>query len=164
MVRSAATTLSDYLAALPPARRAVIAAVRSTILAHLPKGYDEAMQYGMIGYQVPLRTYPPGLDGTGAQPLPLAALAAQQQYGALYLMGTFCGCEGLAAGATPDGQWFREAWLATGKPLDMGKACVRFRQLEEVPLAVVGQAIARTSVAALIAHHEASRPRARARR
>jgi len=134
-------TADEYLAALPEDRRQAIEAVRDVILEHLPEGYVEQIQYGMLAYSVPLERYPDTYNG---QPLSLAALANQKRYMSLYLMGV---------DAERDA-WFREHWAATGKKLDMGKSCVRFRRLEDVPLEVVGEAIARTPVDDLIAAHE----------
>jgi hypothetical protein len=140
-MRSDAPTVDAYLAELPAERREPIAAVRSVILEHLPDGFEEGMQYGMIGYFVPLERFPDTYNG---EPLSVAALASQKRHMALYMMGVY--------GA--DDAWFRERWEATGRKLRMGKSCVRFSQLEDVPLEVVGEAIARTSVDDLIAAHE----------
>ena len=140
-MRSDAPTVDAYLAELPAERREPIAAVRSVILEHLPDGFEEGMQYGMIGYYVPLERFPDTYNG---EPLSVAALASQKRHMALYMMGVY--------GA--DDEWFRERWEATGHKLNMGKSCVTFRRLDDVPLDVVGEAIARTSVDDLIAAHE----------
>ena len=140
-MQSDAASVDAYLSELPDDRRTAIAAVRATILEHLPAGFEEGMQYGMVGYYVPLERFPDTYNG---QPLAVAALASQKRHMALYLMGVYGG----------DDARFREEWLATGRKLDMGKSCVRFRQLGEVALDVVGAAIARTSVDDLIAAHE----------
>jgi hypothetical protein len=139
-MRSAATTVEGYLSELDDDRRTAIAAVRSVVLEHLPAGFEEGMQWGMIGYYVPLERFPDTYNG---QPLGLAALASQKRHMSLYLMGVY-----------GDDAWFREQWDATGKKLDMGKSCVRFRRLDDLALDVVGQAIARSSVDDLIAAHE----------
>jgi hypothetical protein len=140
-VRSDASTVDEYLAELPADRREAIAAVRGVILEHLPEGFEEGIRYGMIGYHVPLERFAGTYNG---QPLAVAALANQKNHMALYLMGVY--------GA--DDVWFRERWATTGKKLDMGKSCVRFRRLEDVPLEVVSEAIARYSVDDMIAAHE----------
>jgi hypothetical protein len=93
------------------------------------------------GYQVPLERFPDTYNG---QPLAVAALASQKNHMALYLMGVY----------GEDDVWFRERWAATGKRLDMGKSCVRFRRLEDVPLDVIGEAIARNSVDDMVVAHE----------
>jgi hypothetical protein len=140
-MQSDAATVEAYLSELPADRRTALQAVRAVILEHLPAGFEEVMQYGMIGYSVPLERYPETYNG---QPLSVAALASQKRHMALYLMGVY----------GDDDAWFRERWQTTGKKLDMGKSCVRFRRLEDVALEVVGEAIARTSVEDLIAAHE----------
>lgn len=124
-------------------------AVRKTILKHLPKGYEERMQYGMIGYSVPLKRYPAGYLGQKDVPLPYAALASQKNYMSIYLMNIY--------GDKKAEKWFREAYKASGKKLDMGKSCVRFKKLEDVPLDVIGKAIAQTPVEALIKAYEKAR-------
>ncbi len=145
-MQSRAATVEAYLAELPEDRRAALAEVRATILDHLPEGYEEGMQYGMIGYFVPLERYPETYNG---QPLSVAALANQKNYMALYLMGVY---------AERDA-WFREEYRKRGKRLDMGKSCVRFRSLDDLPLDLVGEVIARTSVEDFIRLYEESRRR-----
>jgi hypothetical protein len=144
-VRSYASTVDEYLAGLSADRRAALEAVRETILAHLPPGFEEGMQYGMISYHVPLDHF---ANPSNGQPVGLAALASQKRYLALYL-----GCYGDPGEA----KWLRERWTATGRKLDMGKSCIRFRRLDDVPLDVVGEAIARTSVEDVLARHERTR-------
>ena len=162
MVSSAAATVEQYLADLPDQRRELVGAVRDVVNANLPDEYQEAMQYGMIGWFVPLDRYPPGYHTDPSQPLPLAGLASQKQYVSLYLMGVYCGCVERGAGVGPvqtaDATWFRETWLATGKKLNMGKSCVRFTRLDAVPLDVIGEAIRRVPVDEYIARYEAVRP------
>src|SRR5688572_8959727 len=85
-MQSKAQTVNDYLAELPDDRRAAIEAVRKVIRKNLPKGYEEGMQYGMIGYHVPHKLYPPGYHCDPKQPLPFAALASQKNYMSVYLM------------------------------------------------------------------------------
>lgn len=137
-----ATSVAQYLANLPADRRAALQAVREVLSANLDGGYEEGMQYGMIGYYVPLDRFPDTYNG---QPLSVAGLASQKRHMALYLMGVY----------GSDDAWFRERWEGTGHKLNMGKSCVTFRRLDDVPLEVVGEAIARTSVDDLIAAHEA---------
>jgi hypothetical protein len=143
-----ATTPDDYLAALPDDRRAALATVRRVVLDHLPDGFEEVVQYGMISYVVPLDRYPDTYNG---QPLAVASLANQKRHMALYLMGVY-GDDGAAA-------WLRERWASTGKKLDLGKSCLRFRRLDDLALDVVGEAIARTSLDDFVAAYERSRSR-----
>ena len=145
-MKSSATTVEEYLQSLPADRRAAISAVRAIILANLPKGYEERMCYGMIGYVVPHSIYPAGYHCDPKLPLMMANLGSQKNHMALYLMCCY--------GDAPTTKWFREAWEAAGKKLDMGKACVRFKKLEDVPLDVIGKVIARVPVKEYIARVE----------
>jgi hypothetical protein len=147
MARSRAATVEEYLDSLPADRRAVVAAVREVILKNLPAGYQESMSWGVISYEIPLERFP---RTHNKQPLMYAGLAAQKNYFAVYLM-TVCS-PGLDS-------WFREEFKKAGKKLDMGKSCVRFRKLDDLPLDVIGQVIARTPPDKYIAYYEASRPR-----
>ncbi len=151
MVKSYATTVKAYLDGLPPERRAAIRAVRKVVLDNLPKGYEETIAYGMLGYVVPLKLYPKGYLGKKDVPLPYASLAAQKNYMALYLMNIY--------GDKKTEEWFVKEYTASGKKLDMGKSCVRFKRLDDLPLDVIGKAIARTPVNELIAKYEAARNR-----
>lgn len=146
-MKSNATTVEEYVKGLPEERRKAITAVRKVILANLPKGFEECMSYGMIGYVVPHSLYPKGYHCNPKLPLPYANLASQKGHMSLYLMTVYADVK--------TEQWFRKAWLAAGKKLDMGKACVRFKRLEDVPLEVVGQIIARTPVKDYVARYEA---------
>ncbi len=137
-MQSKATTVQQYLDELPADRRAAISAVREVMLKNLPKGFQEGIQYGMIGYYVPHSVYPSGYHCNPEQPLPYASLASQKNYLSIYLMCIY------ADPAHRD--WFVQAWQETGCKLDMGKSCVRFKQLEDIPLKVVGQAIKRVTV------------------
>jgi hypothetical protein len=132
-MQSKAATVAQYLAELPADRRTAIEAVRQVILKNLDKDYEEGMQYGMIGYYVPHRVFPAGYHCDPKQPLPFAALASQKNHMAVYLMSVY----------GEDEELFRAAWAKTGKKLDMGKCCVRFKKLEDVPLPVIGDAIKR---------------------
>lgn len=162
MVTSRAATVEQYLAELPDDRRALVAAIRDVVNANLPAGYQEAMQYGMIGWSVPHDRYPAGYHADPRQPLPLAALAAQKQYVSLYLMGVYCGCVEATANCGPvetdEARWFREAWVATGRRLDMGKSCVRMKRSDDVAFDVIAEAIRRLPVDEYIRRYEATRP------
>ncbi|HWB07943.1 MAG TPA: DUF1801 domain-containing protein [Pirellulales bacterium] len=148
-MQSKAATVAQYLAELPDDRRQAIEAVRSVILGSLDRDYEEGMQYGMIGYYVPHRVYPAGYHCDPKQPLPFAALASQKNYMSLYMMCVY--------GDSPHARWFQEAWAKTGKKLDMGKACVRFKSLEDLALDVIGEAIRRVPARKYIEFCEAAR-------
>ena len=130
MVSSKARTAGEYLASLPEERRDAIAAVRSVILDNLPAGFEEGMQYGMLSYQVPLSVLPDTYNGQAAS---IACLASQKGYMSLYLMGVY---------TDPDRRRrFEQAFKKAGKKLDMGKSCVRFKRVEDLPLNVIGDTI-----------------------
>lgn len=145
-MQSKAKTVQQYLDQLPEDRREAISAVRDVMLKNLPKGFEEGMQYGMIGYYVPHSVYPAGYHCNPKEPLPYASLASQKNYMSIYLMCIY--------GDEKHREWFIEAWKKTGKKLDMGKSCVSFKKLEEVPLKVVGQAIKRVTVKKYIEFYE----------
>jgi hypothetical protein len=148
-MQSKAKTVKQYLAELPPDRRAAIEAVREVILKNLDEDYEEGMAYGMISYHVPHRVYPPGYHCDPKQGLPFAALSSQKHHMGIGLMSLY--------GAGSDEKWFRAAWAKSGKKLDMGKCCVRFKKVEDVPLEVVGEAIRRVPAKAWIAYYENAR-------
>ena len=145
-MRSEAATVDQYLADLPDERRNAIVEVRETILANLTEGFEEAMNWGMITYQVPLDRYPDTYNG---QPLMYAALASQKNHMAVYLTGVYADEDDRTA--------FEEEYRATGKRLDMGKSCVRFRKLDDLPLDVIGRAIAALTVDEFIQLVESAR-------
>jgi len=142
-MKSAAATVDEYLKGLPADRKEAIGAVRKVILANLPRGYEEVMQYGMISYVVPHSLHPAGYHCKPSEPLPYASLGSQKNHMAIYLYTVY--------GHKETETWFRAAYLATGKKLNMGKSCVRFKKLDQLPLDVIGQVIARTPVDKYIA-------------
>ncbi|MSU57291.1 MAG: DUF1801 domain-containing protein [Pedosphaera sp.] len=143
---SNAKTVAEYLRSLPEDRRIAISAVRKVILANLPAGYEEIMQYGMIGYVVPLRIYPAGYPPDPKLPLGFACLGSQKNHMALYMMCIYCD--------PPTAKWLKQAFKDAGKRLDMGKSCLRFKKLDDLPLDVIGQVIARVPVKEYIARVE----------
>jgi len=145
-MQSKAKTVKEYLAELPPERRAAIGAVREVILKNLPKGCEEVMQYGMIGYVVPHSVYPPGYHCDPKQPLPFIGLASQKNHMAVYMMCIYTDKE--------TENWFVKAYKASGKKLDKGKSCIRFKKLDDLALDVIGQAVGRKSVKEHIALYE----------
>ena len=151
-MQSQAKSVDEYLAALPEDRRQAFETVRKVILANLDPDYEEGMQYGAIGYYIPHRVFPAGYHCDPKQPLPFACLASQKNYMSLYLMATYCGCT--EDGETMDASWFRSAWAKTGKKLDMGKACVRFKKLDDLALDVIAEAVRRVPVQAYIKRYE----------
>jgi hypothetical protein len=158
-MQSKATTVEAYLLSLPEDRRAAISAVRQVILANLDASYEEGMQYGAIGYYVPHHVYPKGYHCDPKQALPFAHLASQKNYMSLYLMSVYVGYGDDSSGEHAN--WFREAWAKTGKKLDMGKSCVRFKKLDDLPLDLIGEAIRRVPASRYIEICEASLARAK---
>ena len=148
MVSSKAATVAEYLAELPPERRAEIEKVRDVVNDALPPGYREGMGYGMIGWVIPLDEYPETYNG---QPLAYAGLAAQKGYNSLYLNCVYASAERT--------ERLRERWKAAGKTLDMGKSCIRFKRADELALDVVRDEIASTTPQQFIAIYEAARQR-----
>src|ERR1041384_883118 len=146
MATAKPTTVASYLGALPAERKRALSQVRSVIRKHLPKGYRETMQYGMICYVVPLSIYPEGYLGKADVPLPYLSLASQKSHVAVYLMGLSTDAK-LAA-------WFTAAWKKTGKKLDLGKSCLRFDAIEDVALDVLGEAVAKLPVSDHVALYE----------
>ena len=153
-MQSDAPTVKDYLAGLPPERRDALEGLLEVIRKHLQPGFEEGMQYGMIGWYVPHPRFPAGYHCDPKQPLPFAALASQKNHLALYM--------GCLYGDTAEVQRFRQQWGATGKKLDMGKSCIRFKKLEDLPLDVIGEAFARISVDRFVADYEQTRAAAAA--
>ena len=148
MAGSDAATVAEYLDELPDERRAVVSAVREVILEHLPEGYEETMNWGMISYEIPLERYPDTYNG---QPLSYVGLAAQKRHYALYLMSVY---QDPAQEA-----WLKDVFEEAGKKLDMGKSCLRFKKLEDLPLEAIGRLVAGTGPDQFIARYEASRKR-----
>lgn len=146
MVTSKAESVDEYLAELSDDRRDAIAEVRDVILANLPDGYVETMNWGMISYEVPLERSGSTYNG---QPLMYAALASQKNHMAVYLTSVYAKEE--------TEEWFRQRYEASGKKLDMGKSCVRFKTLDQLPLDLIGEVIAGTSVDELVETYRASR-------
>ena len=147
-MRSEATSVRAYLDELPPERRKEIEAVRRVILDSLRGGYEEGMQYGMIGYFVPHRLFPAGYHCDPSQPLPFACLENNKGAISLHLMCVY--------GDAKHAAWFRDAWAKTGKKLDMGKACMRFKRAEDLALDVIAEAIRRVPADAYTRHCEAA--------
>lgn len=146
---SKATTVKAYLGELSEDRRSAIHAVRKVILANLDKDYEEGMQYGMISYHVPHRVFPEGYHCDPKQPLPFAGLASQKNHMSLYLMTVY--------GDGSEKRWFQREWKKTGKKLDMGKACIRFRSVEDLAPEVIGEAIRRVPAAKYVERYAKAR-------
>ncbi len=145
-MQSKATTVAQYLKELPEDRRTSVEAVRKVILKNLPKGYEEGMSYGMIGCYIPHSIYPQGYHCDPKQPLPFLGLASQKNYMSLYLMCTW--------GDEQGKKKFIADYAKTGKKLDMGSSCVKFKKVDDLALDVIGKLIASTPVRQFIAAYE----------
>ncbi|MBX3402859.1 MAG: DUF1801 domain-containing protein [Phycisphaeraceae bacterium] len=145
-MQSKAKTVAEYLKELPEDRREAVQAVRRVILANLDKGFVEQMSYGGICYCVPHSLYPAGYHCDPKQALPYAGIGSQKNHIGIYLMCLYNDPADLAT--------FQREWRATGKKLDMGKSCVRFRKIEDIPLEVVGRAVKRVTLKKFIEHYE----------
>jgi uncharacterized protein YdhG (YjbR/CyaY superfamily) len=145
-MRSEAATVEDYLSGLPADRKEAIETVREVILANLPEGFEEVINWGMIAYEVPLERYP---DTYNKKPLMYAALGSQKNHMAVYLTGIY-----MDDGARRE---FEDAYKATGKRLDVGQSCVRFRKLDDLPLALIGDTIGSVGVDDFIDRYEVGR-------
>lgn len=130
-MKSSSTTVEGYLKELPPDRLPAITAVRQTILKALPAGYEEAMNWGLISYQVPLKVY---ADTYNKKPLMYAGLASQKNYMAIYSVVVYGSPVRLKA--------LQDGFAKAGKKLDMGKGCIRFKKLEDIDLPTISAMIA----------------------
>ena len=143
-------SVKAYLDGLPEDRRTALRKVRAAVNRALPKGYKEGIQYGMIGWFVPHSKYPEGYHCDPKQPVPFAALASQKNYMSIYLMSVY--------GSAKHRAWFEKAWAKTGKKLNMGKSCVRFKDVDDLALDVIEEAIARVPLDEYVTAYEASLP------
>jgi uncharacterized protein YdhG (YjbR/CyaY superfamily) len=143
MAASRTSSVAAYLAELPAERRAVVTTLRALVKKNLPKGYEETMSFGYPAYVIPLSKFP---DTYNKQPLCYAAIAAQKNHYAVYLMGVYQDA-GLRKQLEAD-------FAKAGKKLDMGKSCVRFKKLEDVPLPALGRALKAVTPAKYIAAYE----------
>ena len=142
------TTVAQYLKALPKDRRDTLQAVRKVILDNLDTGYAEGIQWGAISFFVPHSVYPPGYHCDPTQPLPFAGIASQKHHMSISLFCVYT--------SEDEQRRFREAWVKTGKKLDMGKSCVRFKKIDDVALDVIAKTIKRTPARKFIAHYEST--------
>ena len=145
-MRSDAESVSEYLDSLPKQRAQIMSQIRKLINQSLPTGYEENMRWGMISWEIPLTRYPVTYN---KQPLNYIALAAQQNNYSLYLMGCY------ASDSTR--KEFERAYRATGKRLDMGKSCIRFKKVEDLPLQLIKKQIKKHSVTSFIRLYESTR-------
>jgi len=146
-MQSKATTVDAYIAELPEDRQKIINEFRKVIKKNMPKGFQECMNYGMIGWVVPHTKYPSGYHCNPKDPLPFMGLASQKNSVNFYHMGIYGDPKLL--------KWFTEAHAkASPKKLDMGKSCVRYKKQEDIPFSLIGELAAKLSPDQWIAQYE----------
>jgi uncharacterized protein YdhG (YjbR/CyaY superfamily) len=145
---SKVSTPDQYINELPTDRKVAVQQLRTTVKNNLPKGFEEAMSYGMIAFQVPLDTYPAGYHaGKGTTPLPFIAIASQKNYIALHHMGMYANPKIL--------EWFQEEYTKNAATkLDMGKSCIRFKEMDAIPYDLIAVLCGKISVAEWIETYE----------
>jgi uncharacterized protein YdhG (YjbR/CyaY superfamily) len=138
-MQSKAATPEQYLAELPDERKEAMTRLRNVIKKHLPKGFEEMMGYGMLGFAVPHSIYPAGYHCKPQDPLPFIGIASQKNFIALYHMGLY---------AMPDQlEWFQAEFPKySKKKLDMGKSCIRFKKPDDIPYELIEQLVKRITV------------------
>ena len=139
-----------YVAGLPEDRQAIVSALRDLLNAHKPDGVVECIQYGMLGWAVPHGVYPDGYHCNPAEPVPYAHVANQKAKVSLYLFCLYVDSELV--------EWFRASAQAAGYRLDMGKSCIRFKRLEDVPLELLAEALQRMPLEGFLARYTAAIP------
>lgn len=143
MASSNAKTIDDYLNELEPDRREIISNVLKVIQDNIPDGFEETMNWGMICFEVPLSTYPKTYN---KKPLMNVALAAQKNYNSLYLMSAYTDDTLLDE--------LKQGFDDAGLKMNMGKSCIRFKKLEDIPLDTIGSIISKVSLDQFIAYYE----------
>ncbi len=138
-MQSKAPTVDEYIASLPDDRKEALTKMRAAIKKNLPKGFEECMSYGMIGYVVPHSLYPDGYHCTPQLPLPFMNIASQKNFVALYHMGIYSDKKLL--------DWFLAEYAKhVSKKIDMGKSCMRFKKMEDIPYKLIGELATKMTV------------------
>ncbi|MBC8054559.1 MAG: DUF1801 domain-containing protein [Sphingobacteriaceae bacterium] len=133
------STPEEYMSSLPEERKPVMTELRKAIIQNLPKGFEEAISYGMLSYVVPHSIYPSGYHCDPKQPLPFLSIASQKNFIAVYHMGIYADPELL--------NWFVAEYPKHSKAkLDMGKSCIRFKKMDQVPVKLIGELASKVSV------------------
>lgn len=136
---SKASTPDEYILEVSDHQKEAILQIRKTILDNLPDGFEEELSYGMIGYVVPFSIYLKGYNVKPKVPLPLMNLAAQKNFIALHHLGLYANKELL--------NWFTEEYPKHSKlKLDMGKGCIRFKKLDQIPYTLIGELVKKMGV------------------
>jgi hypothetical protein len=146
-MQSKATTPEQYLSDLPENRKEAMLKLRNAIKENLPQGFEEVISYGMLGYVVPHSIYPSGYHCDPKLPLPFINLASQKNFIALYHMGIYADKN-------------LESWFVSEYPkhvkskLDMGKSCIRFKKVDDIPFDLIGELAAKVTVEDWILNYE----------
>lgn len=150
-MQSKADTPKAYLNSLPEERKKPMNELRKQIVKNLPKGFEEGMLYGMLGYYVPHSIYPAGYHVTPESPLPFINIASQKNFIAVYHMGLYADKKLL--------DWFTKEYAKQMKTkLDMGKSCIRFKKPDQIPFELIGALAGKMSVKDWIALYEKGIP------
>lgn len=146
-MQSKATAVNQYISGLPEDRQKAVAKLRAVIKKNIPKGFKEAMGYGMMGWSVPHSIYPAGYHCNPKDPLPFMGLASQKNSINLYHMGIYADPKLL--------KWFQDAHAkASPKKLDMGKSCIRYKKPEDIPFDLIGELASKMTVEEWISKYE----------
>jgi hypothetical protein len=146
-MQSQSKTVEGYIKEVPSERLEAFTALRNTVLKNIPKGFEECMGYGMIGYVVPHKIYPAGYHCDPKIPLPFVSIASQKNFIALYHMGIYANPELL--------EWFVAEYPKHCKTkLDMGKGCIRFKKPDDIPFKLIAELLKKVSVKDWIARYE----------
>jgi hypothetical protein len=144
---SKAQSPEEYIKEVPEERNDAIEKLRQVILENLPKGFEEGMSYGMIGYYVPHSIYPKGYHCDTKLPLPFMSFASQKNSINFYHMGIYANKDLY--------DWFVSEYPKySKKKLDIGKSCVRFKKIEDIPFELIGQLVQKTSAESWIETYE----------
>lgn len=139
MYENTSKIVKEYLENISEDRKPYINRLRKTILENIPKGFEEQLSYGMLGYVVPLKTYPDGYHCKPELPLPFVNLASQKNFIALYHMGIYTNKEVY--------DWFVKEYPKHSKyKLDMGKSCIRFKKMEDIPFDLIAKLMQKYTV------------------
>jgi hypothetical protein len=148
-MQSQVQTVEEYVSQVPDNHREALILLRKIILENIPEGFSEQMNYGMIGYVVPHSIYPKGYHCDAKLPLPFLNIAAQKNFIAVYHMGIYANPELL--------KWFTEEFPKHSKlKLDMGKSCIRFKNVNHIPFNLIGELATKTEVADWISLYEST--------
>lgn len=146
-MQSTATSIEAYLEEIQEERKEAFTKLRETILQNIPKGFVEQVSYGMIGYVVPHSIYPSGYHCEPKLPLPFIAIASQKNFIAVYHMGIYAKLELL--------NWFVNEYPKHSKQkLDMGKSCIRFKKIDQIPFDLIAELVQKMSVQEWITYYE----------